>query len=335
VLGFGICGCGGFFENAILPMMQRVENARPVLVYDSVNRKKVEDISSRFNIGIAETFEGLINSKDINVVYIGSPNVYHKEQTIAAARAGKHVLCEKPMGLNAAECQEMVCACDESNVKLGVDFCYPFAGGQQKVKELIDEGAIGEVSNIHISFNLGGYNKDTVGWRCDPKISGGGPMMDLAPHLINLAGFFFDDKVASVMAYLRPELTETEIELDVLAIMEMCRGVRASIDTSFVRGNMHNYKIVGTEGEIEAVGTMCWQAGGRVILRKWDQEDERAFEPVEGIEEHIRQFCQSVERDETPLMSGEVGLHVQAVVDAIYESGRTGKRCTVNLCRTT
>ena len=326
MIHFGLSGCGGFAERAVLPLLQRVDNAKAVAAYDERN---IDDVCKKFGLTAFDSLEEMLNSADIQAVYVCSPNVFHKDHIIAAAMAGKHVLCEKPMGLNAQECREAVEVCRSCNVKLGVDFCYPFAGGQQKAKQLIQEGAIEEVSYLHLSFNLGGYNKETAGWRCDPKMSGGGPLMDIAPHLIHLACFFLEDTAESVMAYVRPDLTATDIELDVAAIIEFSRGTRVSIDTSFVRGNTHNYSIVGTGGEIHAFNTICWNAGGDLTLLHGPKKQSIPFEPVEGIEEHFRLFSQAIERDQPLPVPGEAGLHVQAVIDAIYESARTAKRCSV------
>jgi predicted dehydrogenase len=326
---FGICGCGGFVENGVLPLLQRIENLQVVAVYNP-SPTRLERVAEKFGIKHRfQNYEDLVACKEVDAIYIASPNVYHKDQTIAAANAGKNVLCEKPMGMNAEECRQMIEVCRAKGVKLGVGFCYPFAGAQQKVRELLRDGAIGEVSYYTISYSLGGYNKDTVGWRCDPKMSGGGPLMDIAPHMINLGCFFLDDTVASVMSYVRPELTSEEIELDAIALMEFSRGARGMIDTSFVRSNTHNYSLIGTKGEIHAVNTMCWRAGGKLVLQTYGKEQEIPFEPIEGIEEEFRQFAHAVDKNENLGMPGQTGRHTQAVIDAIYESGRTGIRTRV------
>lgn len=324
---FGICGCGDFMERAVLPMMQKVRDAKAIAACGGHDKTQVDKVCRQFKIScVCPTFKDLLKVDDVDAVYIASPNVFHKEQTIAAARAGKHVFCQKPMGMNAAECSEMMEVCRKEGVKLGIGFCYRFQGAQQQAKQLIKQGAIGEVSYIYISYNLPGYNPETVGWRCDPKMSGGGPLMDVAPHLIDLACFFLDDQVESVMAYVRPDRTETEIEIDALALLQFSRGARASIDTSFVRGNRHNYTIVGTKGEIHAAGTMAWRTGGRLTLRVEGEEKDIPFSDVEHIEQELRLYCSAVARNEQPSVPGEAGLHVQAVIDTVYESGQTGKR---------
>lgn len=330
---FGMCGCGGFVERVVLPMMEKTGDARPVAVFD-VNAESMDRVCGKFNIPTkCNSFEELLTIKEVSAVYIATPNVFHKEQTVKSAIAGKHVFCQKPLGLNADECRGMIDVCRRAGVKLGVGFCYRFHGAQQRAKELVKEGIIGEVSYIYISFNLSDYNPQTVGWRCNPRISGGGPLVDLVPHLIDLACFFLDDKVESVMAYVRPDKTDTEIETDVLAILQFYGGARASIDSSFVRGNLYNYSIVGTAGEIRAYGTMPWLTDGnmvgRLTLEKGGNVTDINFPGIEHVEEELRLYCQALEKDEEPPVPGEAGLHVHAVIDAIYKSGRTGKRCNV------
>ena len=329
MIRLGICGCGKFVEQGILPLIKDLDNIKLVALFDT-RVQAARRVAQEFAIPRSfDDFDELIGSDEIDAVYIASPNCCHKGQTIAAANAGKHVLCEKPMGLNAAQCREMLDACRQNQTKLGIGFCYPFGGAQQKVKQLIKENRLGDVSYIHISYNLASYTPENVGWRCDSKISGGGPLMDLAPHLIHLGCFFLDDKAESVMAYVRPEMTESQVETNVNAIIEFSRGRRLAIDTSFVRGNPHNYTVVGTKGEIHALGTMSWRTGGTLVLRDETGDKAVSFDAVEAIAEEFRLFSAAIEHDEDVPAPGEIGLHVQAVIDAIYESGRTGKRCIV------
>ncbi len=216
MIRFGISGCGGFAEKAILPLIANMPDAQVTTIYGG-SSERLETIKQKFNVNrICGSYDELAGSDDVDAVYISSPNVFHKEQAIAAACAGKHILCEKPLGMNASECREIVDTCHKQAVKLTVDHWSPFAPAQQKVAQLVNEGVIGEVSFLYLSINVGGYSDlSAIGWRADPKKSGGGPLMDLAVHMVDLGCFFLDDKVKSIMAYVRPERTQTQIELDV------------------------------------------------------------------------------------------------------------------------
>lgn len=329
MIRFGMCGCGGFIEKAVLPMMMRVGKARPVAAFD-MNMETLGRVCSDFGIDHkCLTFDEMLRLEEVDVIYVASPNVFHKEQVIQAAEAGKHIFCQKPMGMNTAECEEMLAVCGNAGVKMGMGFCYRFQGAQEYVKRMIREKAVGKVSYLHFSFNLGGYNPETAGWRCNPKLSGGGPLMDLAPHLVDLAYFFTEEKAVSAMAYVNPEKSDEAIELDVSAILQTEHGVKVALDISFVRGNMHNYTIVGDKGQLRALGTMCWTNAlpdigkGRLFLEKGMASEELEFTTGEHLETEIRLFCNALETGTELPVPGEAGLYVQRVIDAIYESGRT------------
>jgi predicted dehydrogenase len=329
MIRIGICGCGVFIQRAVLPMMARVGSIEVLAAFDS-DQSLLSKVCHNFQIDhTCGSFEELLNIDGLDVIYIASPNKFHKSQTIAAANAGKHVFCQKPMGLNTAECREMLTICHDKNVKLGIGFCYRFQGAQQLAKELIAQGKIGEVSHINFSFNLGGFTRESVGWRCDRKMSGGGPLMDIAPHIIDLSSYLLDDEVESVMAYVRPGETEDDVETDAVVLMHFSKDIIVSFDTSFVRRNEHYYTITGTMGEIRSAGTMAWQTGGRMTLHRNREIEDLSFSNEEHIEKEMRLFCEALESNKKVPVPGEAGLHAQAVIDAIYQSGRTGKRCLV------
>ncbi len=154
--------------------------------------------------------------------------------------------------------------------------------------------------------------------------------MDLAPHLIHLACFFFDDRVRSVMAYVSPEKTDTETGMNVRILLEFPGNKLATIDTSFIRGNMHYYDIVGRKGLINAIGTMCWQVGGSMQMEKNFERLPLNFDNIEGIEQEFRIFANAIENDRQPFATHYDGLHVQSVIDAIYEPAKTGKQIEIS-----
>ena len=336
MLRFGMCGCGGFTEKGVLPAMADADNAQAVAIFD-VNTTRLKQLCEQFSIEkYFEKYEDLLACNEVDVVYIASPNAFHKDQVIAAAQAGKHIFCQKPMGLNADECREMLAAVEAADVKIGIGFCFRYAGAQEKAKEILDSGEIGSPCSIHMSFNLHGYSPEAVGWRCDAKLAGGGPMMDLAPHMVDLACFFMGSRVESVMAYVNPEKTETEIDTDALMVLCMANGTSALLDTSFnLRGDFASYRIVGCEGAVRRVGIDFWRINGKagepLIIEKMGEEPKPVdYATHEYIENELVAFCKAVENGEEPPVCGQYGLEIQAVIDAIFESGKTGRRVKVN-----
>lgn len=333
MLNFGMCACGGYVQRAALPMIQESENMAAVAAFD-VNPEQLESACRTFDIPHScATYEELLGVEDVDVVYIASPNVLHKDQAVAAAAAGKHVFCQKPLATTAADCRTMIDACSEAEVQLGVGFCNRFGGAQVLAQGLIADGRIGEVSHMNFSFSLCGYTKETVGWRCDPKLSGGGPLMDLAPHIIDFARVIFGDEVESAMAYVRPPLSETEVERDVVAIMEFRQGARLTMEISFIRGNRPNYTIIGNKGQIHATSTMVWltrgEMFGTLILQADGKEQELPFATDEHIGHELEIFCRAIESGEEVPVSGDAGWRAQAVIDAIFASAAEERRIQV------
>ena len=336
MLRFGMCGCGGFIENGVLPAMADVENAKAVALFD-VNEQRRRQVGDKFGIEKHfDSYEDMLACDEVDVVYVASPNVFHKEQVIDAAKAEKHIFCQKPMAMDAGQCREMLAAVEAAGVKMGLGFCFRYAGAQSKAKQLLDAGEIGLPCSMHMSFNFHGYTPQTVGWRCDAKLAGGGPMMDLAPHMVDLACFFMGSKVESVMAYVNPEKTETQIETDALMILQMANGTSALLDTSFnLRGDGGFYRIVGSQGEIQRGGIDPWRINGKVgtplIIKKSEEQPRQIdYDLYEYIEKELVVFCDAIENGDEPPVSGQYGLDIQAVIDAVFESGRTGCRVQVD-----
>jgi predicted dehydrogenase len=334
MINFGFSGCGGFIERAVLPLLQTVKQANVIAAFD-VDQKRLGEICRKFSIQQScAVFDELLRIKDIDVIYIASPNALHREQVIAAAEAGKHVFCQKPLGITVADCHDMIEACDRNRVKLNVGFCYRFGGAQQKVRELLNAGKIGKLSLFQFSFNLG-FDPNNTGWRCDPKLSGGGPLMDLAPHMVDMANFFTENRPETVMAYVEPKKTETQVEMDVAAVLQYPKGVRAFLDIGFTgRAKMHNYLLIGDKGALYAEGTMPWRTNNRKTgFLKYEDNLKPAveidFSTHEYIAAEIKAFCDAVQKNENPPVPGQAGLDAQAVIQAIYESGETGMRVRV------
>ncbi|MFH0965850.1 MAG: Gfo/Idh/MocA family oxidoreductase [Planctomycetota bacterium] len=325
---WGLCGCGGFVTTKVIPLLKEIEGARIVKAYDPLPATR-EKVKSAFGLTTVDSYDAVLDDASIECVYIASPNYLHAPQTIAAAEKGKHVFCQKPMARTADEARPMVDACRKAGVQLGVGFCYRFAGGPEKMKELMREGAIGKPTLVTVEFHLG-YTKDSsstaVAWRCDPKLSGGGPLMDLAPHLVDMARFLMDDEFTSVFSHVDPMKTDTDVEEDTISLLRFSKGARAVIDCTFnARNHGHRIIVNGAKGRLETIRSMCWGPGG--ILFRSDQA-EREMIPI-GMHEHIKKemvlFMDAVRQGKDVPVSGRDGLITNIVIDAIYKSGATGK----------
>jgi predicted dehydrogenase len=184
---WGIAGCGRFAENTFIPAMLLLRRSKLASVFsNTLSRAKF--ISEKFGVpGYFSNYDDFLKS-DIDAVYIASKNADHYDQVIKAARAGKNILCEKPIALNSMQAEEMVKVCEENSVLFSVNYVYRTHPLIKKAKELIDKGVLGKLVSINLSFNSDfppGTN-----FRFNKELSGGGVLRDLGTHMIDLLRFF-------------------------------------------------------------------------------------------------------------------------------------------------
>jgi D-xylose 1-dehydrogenase (NADP+, D-xylono-1,5-lactone-forming) len=183
-LRWGVLSTANIGRAAVIPAIQHSANGEVVAVA-SRDEQKSHDFAAKAGIGRSYgSYEALLASSDIDAVYIPLPNSLHRAWTIKAAEAGKHVLCEKPLALNAVECAEMETAARRHNVLLMEAFMYRFHPQTEKVLALLHEGAIGEVRLIHSAFTFRVSNPANI--RLQPQL-GGGSLMDVGCYCVNLS----------------------------------------------------------------------------------------------------------------------------------------------------
>ena len=191
---WGIIGCGDVTEIKSGPAFQKVENSELVAVMRR-NGEKAADYAKRHNVPKwYDDADKLINDSDINAIYVATPPSTHAEYAIKSMRAGKPVYVEKPMAMNADECQQMINASEETGMPLFVAYYRRALPYFAKLKELIDMKAIGEVKMINLILHLPAKPEEldgSAGWRVDPSISGGGHFHDLAAHQMDYLEYVF------------------------------------------------------------------------------------------------------------------------------------------------
>ncbi|MBD3276277.1 MAG: gfo/Idh/MocA family oxidoreductase, partial [Candidatus Marinimicrobia bacterium] len=191
---WGIIGCGDVTEVKSGPGFQKAENSDLVAVMRR-SGDKAADYAKRHNVpNWYDDADDLINDPDVNAVYVATPPGSHKEYAIKAIEAGKPVYVEKPMALNYAECEEILTAGKKANVPVFTAFYRRRLPSFEKVKELVESGAIGEVRFINMELYWpprDGDKSEEKHWHVLPEISGGGHFFDLAPHQLDYLDYVF------------------------------------------------------------------------------------------------------------------------------------------------
>ncbi len=241
---FGILGYASIARREVIPAIELAENA---VNYALASGKAESRQAAKEAFGFEKLYgdyDALLKDKEVEAVYIPLPNGLHKEWTIKAARAGKHVLCEKPMALTREDCLEMISACEENGVKLMEAFMYRFTSRIQTLKKLLDSGAIGEVRHINSTFRF--YNNRVKDVRFDPAL-GGGSLWDVGCYPINLIGMIMGEEPVSLCA----QKTEKHgVDYSLTAVMKYRSGALCTASCGFDSDSALVSEINGSTGGI-------------------------------------------------------------------------------------
>jgi len=300
-LKIGVIGAGGIARRKVIPAIQQSRNCEVVAV---MNPSKSQEIAAQFGVSNAYASEAdLLADPDVAAVYVASPVNVHATQVIAAARAGKHILCEKPFTLTLEEADRAIAACDEAHVVLQEGYMMKFHGAHQAIKKLIANGSVGKLVYMRAQLSCW-YPAITGAWRQDPKLGGGGALYDMATHLYDLLEFFAGPikrlgcfTRSHVQGYASEDLATTLLEFD--------NGAQATVDVSFCvpdEAAKTRLEVYGSEGSLLAEGTIGQSSGGTlegVLNRRTGGYDAaqnkdvpRTFQPIsfEQVNPYTAQF---------------------------------------------
>lgn len=318
---WGILGTANIAKKALIPGI-RDSKSSELLAVASRKEERAESLAEDFEIPKSfGSYKDLLKDPEINFVYIPLPNHLHGKWTIEAAKKGKHVLCEKPLGTDAKEVEEMFEAAKDNDVKLMEGFMYRFHPQTLRVKELVEQGEIGEPKffrGAH-SFPLVTLDRDDdIRWK---EKMGGGSLMDLGTYSVNTIRYLLDEEPTRVLARneVHPDHTA---EAETQAILEFPSGKTGMIDCSFLLEHRANYEVVSQSGKIQAFDTYNPGLGKPVNIETKKGETKKK-ETIEGVNEYsleVENFVKSVLGDKTPPISPQDSINHAKTLDAIKRS---------------
>ncbi len=325
---FGIIGSGGIAQKRTIPGLLLAENAECTALMD-LNEELLNQVGDRFGIARRYTsLEELLAQDDIDAVYIATPVFTHKEQVFAAAKAGKHILLEKPMGLTTAEGEEMRRFCEEKGVKLGVGFMMRFHGAHQEICRLLAEGEIGEVVTAYAKFNCCSPVSDKK-WRQTKAFSGGGTMMDMGIHCVDLLQYMTKMRATTVTAFCGNQIFEyPDTEDGATAILKMPNGAFFTVEANFNVSDSFGgcrFDIYGTKGRITAEGTLGQTETGTVQIVTESGSRTLTYDTKNMYTKEIEALADAILNDTDVPVTAESAIFDQRIVEAVYESAETGR----------
>ena len=323
---WGILSTANIAKKAIIPALQTSENT-DVSAIASLSGK-AEEIAEEFSIPKAYgSYEELLDDQEIQAVYIPLPNTLHKEWVTKAARKGKHVLCEKPAALTAEDVKEMADVCRSNNVLFMEAFMYQFHPQNSRVKELIAEGAIGEVRQMRSAFTFKlDFEKNKQNIRLNKEL-GGGSIWDVGCYCIHSARYILGEEPSEV--FVKGEVHDDfGVDTKAAGILSFENGITASFECSFEQPMKDLYEISGTKGTIKVPFAYRPDRfpAGEVPIKIIDEKGEERSETLKGnpYEIQVSHFSDCILSGNEPAYSPEATIKNVQAIQACYQSMDTG-----------
>lgn len=314
---WGIVGCGDVVARKAGPALQQTEGST---VHAVMSRDISRARQFAAKLGASKAYadmDDLLSDGDIDAVYIATPVFLHARQTILAARAGKHVLCEKPMGMSGLECQEMIGACRKHKVHLSVAYYRRAFPNMIRLKQLIEEHAIGRVLSARV-INTSQFQPQSVmpkPWRLQSAKSGGGVLMDVGSHRLDLLNYLLGD-VASINGQAVSQTSNIEVDETAVFSAKFASGAVASGEFSWNHPRQEDWiEVCGTRGVLRAdplnSGHLRIESDGSTKVENLATLPY----PHSGI---VANFVRVIAEEASPLCDGATAAVTNQLIDKIY-----------------
>lgn len=323
---YALVGLGWIAQETVLPAFAHTENSQ-VVAFVSEDQTKIEVLSQKYEVQRSysyDEYDDCLNSGEIDAVYIALPNHLHCEYTVRAANAGIHVLCEKPMAVTEQECQEMIRATKDNNVKLMIAYRLHFDKANMQAVELVNSGQIGNPRIFNSVFCQQVVEGNV---RLEPISKGGGTVYDMGVYCINAARYIFQDEPIEVFAFSANNGEKRFDQMDEMtsAILRFPGERLATFTSSFGASPVDNYQVSGTKGDLLMKPGYSYQGELQQQLTLNGETKEQSFPAGDQFGAEIIYFSDCVLSGKDPEPSGEEGLADVRIIRAIYESVQTGK----------
>ncbi|MFC1893345.1 Gfo/Idh/MocA family protein [Chloroflexota bacterium] len=328
-IGWGIIGIGTQADGNMAPAIIKAADTKLVAVC-SRSLERANSFATRHGAERAyNSLEKMLEDPELNVLYVATPNSLHAEQTIQAAEAGKHVLCEKPMALTLADSELMIQACNRNKVKLGVFYQHRYHPAHIEARHYIQSVIVGDITLAKVQYcrRLQSWR----GWRADPSIAGAGSLMGLGVHCIDLLRYLLDSEVTEVRAMTDEEPPQRPVDEMVYAMLKFENGAYGTMISGIRAPHSDNDVVLyGSKANVTCKGTVGKPMGnlGELLVDNDSLSVKMTFPTDELSLAQIRTveaFNKWIEDNTEPHISGYNGLQMVRVTNAIIESSRQGK----------
>jgi predicted dehydrogenase len=322
---YAVVGLGHIAQNAVLPAFRHAENSRVVALIsdDPVKREKLGRKYRVANVCRYEDSEACLRSGEVDAVYVSLPNSLHREFAIRAARAGVHVLCEKPLAVTEQDCEEIIRACAENGVKLMTAYRLHFTKANLEAIRVVQSGEIGDARIFNSLFTMQ-IKEGNIRLQ---RALGGGTLYDIGIYCINAARYLFRDEPIEVFGFESRNGDKRFREVDEMtsAVMRFPGNRLASFTCSFGAADASRYEVVGTQGVVRLNNAYEYAEKAELEVFKGGNKLRRVFAPRDQFAAELIYFSDCLLHNRVPEPSGIEGLIDVHILRTLYESARAGR----------
>jgi 1,5-anhydro-D-fructose reductase (1,5-anhydro-D-mannitol-forming) len=320
-LRWGIIGIGNIVRSTMAPAMV-VEPACELVAAVSRDQGRADQFVQEFGALFAYTdYDEMLANPEVDAVFIATPNLFHADQVVAAAAAGKHVFCDKPLGTNVADARRALDACESAGVSLGVNFHNRHLPWIRDVSRLLAEGMIGAVRVVQLQVASGPRHYDN--WRVDPVLAGLGSVHNVGVHGLDFLRVLLQSDPVEVMAMFDQAPGSGGVEMLALIQLRLENGVMVQYNANeTLRDPLNDIVIYGTEGRVMGKSFTRSRSDGELAILTDAGETITRYPAPQAHRLSLAAFTDAVLNGEEPNASGLDGLRSAQVCEAIERSAR-------------
>jgi predicted dehydrogenase len=327
-VGYAVVGLGSISQVAVLPAFAHSKKAKPVAVVsgDKNKAKKLaEQFKADFAYGYDEYAECLKNAQ-VEAVYIATPPGEHEKYAILAARAGKHVLCEKPLAATVKQARNMVTTCRRSEVQFMTAYRKYFEPSTVMLKKMIERGDLGRIDVIHTLFaELRPFGDNSPAWLFSRELCGGGPLTDLGVYCLNTTRWLAGEDpvaVADAVSWVRDRRRYKQVEEGISFRLEFRSGLVLQGTAAYSAAFSSFVHIHGEKGWAALSPAFAFEEERRVTGKIGGKWFEKTFHAIDEFVLEIDEFADCIRKGRKPEPDGEQGLRDIVIIDAIYQAAK-------------
>ncbi len=312
---FGLIGAGRIARNQVAPA---IHAAKLATLYAAASRDLARAESTKPE-RVYESYDALLQDARVDAVYIATHNGLHKELSIAAMRAGKHVICEKPLAMNASDCEEMARVGESTGMRLAEAFMYRHHPQIARAQELVRSGAIGEVMAVEASFRFPLSSPEDVRMNAE---WGGGSLLDVGCYCVSASRLFLGDSPVGMKAMASYHPVK-KVDVSLQGVLDYGSGRYAIISCGFDSGVNQKVVVSGTAGVMELDQPFkSWMGRPRILVKTKDREESLEFEAVNTFALEIDDLAGAIVDGREPLIGSRDAIANIRILDSLAHAAK-------------